>query len=573
MIRNYCLMQNLLKYRMNKKHKEDREDIEDIGHITSKIADNISSDACWGSSEDEEETIELVKKMLDHPDFAKGWIDAAIAKQISKCRYIYKIFDILTNKKNYIESHVGKFLRYASVSKVKCSPDTKHKWIENLKRHSYKFTPSQKKHLISMGFVDSLETILKNKKLSKSEFNLMLGTSGFVSECLSDIETSKKLFDKFNLDTHFESVKKDIIKNSDVDSLLKIAQLYQEINNNDVSETENIFSRLLFLADSEHYKKIIKYFKDRNILLNTNVLEKLCIAMIIADSSYCHGFVSEEYISVMKQEFDTNKINKLDEKTAQKILLAGNILNKDILIDFYLEFGGSHKLYEQLGFGGDDDSDDNVEDDDSDNEVVITEKIYLEDYELGLKYACLNGNIHKMRYYLDKKIIPRNEHICYLYDSGDCTKKEALEMFITYGLHINQENCNTIATIVYPEEFDYGVCGVEIPQSIKENTDKLIKSYENRSDGSITESTDFDICRCLRSYNLTYILMYLQYKGIDFHNSPEIIEDCIYNDVSTIMYMHDTYNYTPSICSIMKISDFKKRLVLLKLFHPGVPCF
>ena len=213
--------------------------------------------------------------------------------------------------------------------------------------------------------------------------------------------------------------------------------------------------------------------------------------------------------------------------------------------------------------------------------------------EIGMKYACIYNDVDLIKYYLQNKIIiPTIKHFIYLYYVSK-PAIESINLLCSYGLILDK---NTADIMLYCSEDRY-FNGVYIQSAKKYNqlNEKIITEYKLTT--HINTQTDQNYDALLKqelennNYDRTYPyahnkqltindsahgflfvytyeeILYYEQK-IDITKYKNYFELSLNNkDFRVFEYLVEKYNYIPTIFSIMKVVDFCRRYLLMRLFY------
>ena len=208
------------------------------------------------------------------------------------------------------------------------------------------------------------------------------------------------------------------------------------------------------------------------------------------------------------------------------------------------------------------------------------------------KYACIHHVIEIITFCLENKFLLKTEHIYYVllgrelsytltYDSIKKNIKNILILFINYGFHIT----DNIYELLIIHEIDISdISMLMISKESKNITDKAFISIQNIE--KIYNKDIFDnntitynkvqkskykckLCYLCAGSHLCNIISHLE------NTKNKLDEDCMHNSVNNMdynvfEYIHDTYDYIPSLFTIMTIFDYAKRYTFLQRFYPDI---
>lgn len=464
------------------------------------------------------------------------------------------------------------------------------KWVDNLIKLNVTLTPLQNAALIDAGYIQSLETIMKYPKLSRDVLKSMMSNQKFLQIITTRKDSLKKLINKFNLEIT-EEIIQNSIKSFDIDKsdiehfklvLSEIEKCGYKLGENELIYSLDRFRTLEKISNTVKKSAnkgiksggisntvnsivgdLIQLFQKKGVKLNFNFLTNFLTNFLDKTSK------NPSYIITMANYIIDNFIKdvNIDEDDMNKLIIFSRINDTD---DFPLKLLETkcvitEKIVSTII---------KLNNEKLIDFLISKNKINLMNTKDGFKYACINNNITLIKYYMNQKIIPDTVHLCYLYISGNEIQNQILKLFVSYGLELSQENYEifTVMGVIDDMTENSSIKDTKVKNNINQLKKKIEfktnyeESYKRIKKSSINDPMNKLRYDCVQS-DLTDILAYIHRTKI----IPDIIclENALSNEEGLVfMYLSDEYKYKPDIFSIMKVQDFKRQFLLMKIFYP-----
>jgi hypothetical protein len=198
--------------------------------------------------------------------------------------------------------------------------------------------------------------------------------------------------------------------------------------------------------------------------------------------------------------------------------------------------------------------------------ILLTETMFIN--------SIKNNNISLIKYFLDNKLIPKEEYIYkYIKFSKSNENKlscDIINLLINYGLVITPQLYVYIKLLDENKNIIINSTLIGIPLSLEQTTDNIIKHNKIKKIKKIKNIKNItDLQRMYKSCTLSEIqdITNKSKKKID----PDItcFKMSLYNpNIEVMLYVFETYNFIPKILDIIKISDLKLRYYILYKFYP-----
>jgi len=469
--------------------------------------------------------------------------------------------------------------------------NTKFEWVDIMKtKFDVIFTPMQKTILLNIGYTLSLKDILKADIFSQKEFDALFSKHETILSLIDDQKLTKEIIKKHKLK----------ITNENVTSVLNASKIfYTSPGVKNISYDAYIFKFLNFLKDVK-YNFNAKFMSvifanictlEASVLSRTKILSDMIgffesfkikptittlfdlmessinSATIFIEFKYFDTITQDDFIMLMlltekanawerNEQFwnalfkfvDSNK--KLSKSIyTEKVCLLSIQINNDYMIQH----------------------------------IINNKYIDFVDLDAGFKYACINCNEKLVKYYLNQKVVPKIEHVYYLilnntHYSPEITK--FINMFIYHGLKMDTTLYEVVSLL--PTQFEL----TEKFTNIDDKTKKIynaslyifdtIYNQPGEKKQCIKNKTELENLRdTCKSGSLSEIICYSIQNKIDlcdricFDNSI-CIQHMRSRKYVTMFYMIDEYKFVPDLFSILKMTSFNERFIMMKLWYPNL---
>jgi hypothetical protein len=494
--------------------------------------------------------------------------------------------------------------------------DTHNKWIDILLENQILLTEQHINILYDAGYsitynifekyknINSklIDTFFKNRfscnKFMKSpkKYKLLLQKNKYILTKQNLIDAISTAYKEGQSDTCINLLKAfDICEYKfDFMDLINTLALEYDMSNSAYGDDKKIIIKMI--------DDILLFFNNKNIILNFDtILGMLEINVINGYSSFtnCHTYIFDTFYFENKSTIDNitvdeNQLIRLLQMTTCNMCTENSIFlghsNHDYVCTMMkrcLEVFKISITQKTAEF------------------AIKVNNVYMIQYMLnnnsiqkantnvGLKYACLNNNEELIKYYLNQKIVPTNDHLYYItlsnishesletltelfIECGFSPNDFTYEIFLLLRLTKNNRIYNWIVNMIslqvrlqiekkinMVQSVDFG-----IPEDYYYGNDDEIKDIKDM----LYELTNINTLQHLcKSRDLSAVLSFVTVHKV------ELDYQCMNNTVfqfqgnlALLEYVHDEYNFVPSIFSLLLQPNFYRRYTMLRHFYPNV---
>lgn len=264
---------------------------------------------------------------------------------------------------------------------------------------------------------------------------------------------------------------------------------------------------------------ILAEYKNRKLCCKLNDFVNVCCNKNITGHIFDY-ILDNDIIEDINSDISENKIMniiKCNLFDITKLLKIKNIKITENMMKLFIQLNGISAIEKCI----------------NDNSILLLDMNYI------FKYACLNDNIKLVEYCLNQKYMPDDKMLYYVFISK--MRCKIIEFFNNYG-YVKTSHYNNM----------YYICTNIIPYYNKYQVKKIISN-------NIVEG------------NLKYDCLNSKLETILSNNDQEFDDECFMLSVlnenhAVFEYFYDTYNYIPDITTIMMISDFSIRYLMMMRF-------